>query len=118
VEARGLSGSWMTLDDVLRSSTPARRVASANLLARSLLPSATTIASASQRILISELNHAARRLAVYASQNGSPRPTQHSLPADMALSSPDGTSTRWVTAPNFKSSILSFRSKLSLTHVG
>ena len=51
---------------------------------------------------LSTLNSMAFGLAVYASQRGSPRPTQNSLPAaGQAL--PDGLLTRKVPMKGFKS---------------
>src|SRR5712691_3748920 len=66
-----------------------------------MLPPQQTRRSAPPIIKLSRLDHAAIALAVYASQCGSPRPTQDSLPAG-GQPLPCGTLTRWVRNRRFQ----------------
>jgi hypothetical protein len=63
--------------------------------------SAIDTAFGSPNVNLSRLDHAAIALAVYASQCGSPRPTQDSLPAG-GQPLPCGTLTRWVRYRRFQ----------------
>ena len=63
--------------------------------------SAIDTAFGSPNVNLSRLDHAAIALAVYASQCGSPRPTQDSLPAG-GQPLPCGTLTRWVRNRRFQ----------------
>ena len=88
--------------NVLRSATPVEGWRLDQPAGVTLLPSAFRTASASTMIRISGLNHAARSLAVYASQTGSPHARARLASGWPGLPWPGGTLTRWVPMLSFK----------------
>ena len=74
-----------------------------HMTAGAVLPSGSTIPSASAISWISGLYHTAHLLAVYASQRRSPDVHARLAPGPLAELWPDGICTRWVVFTIFKS---------------